>query len=44
MLKNWIEVERWTSDEWLLAIGWWQGAFEIWLGRRIIRFARRAPE
>lgn len=35
---RWLTVERLRSPDFLLALGWWDGAFEIWLGRIVIRF------
>jgi hypothetical protein len=35
---RWLTVERLGGRDWLLALGWWDGAAEIWLGRIVIRF------
>lgn len=38
-LGRFLSLHRWTTDEWALGFGRFDGAFEAHLGRHILRFA-----
>lgn len=35
-----FSVDCWGTAEWKVGFGWWDGAFELYVGRRIICFDR----
>lgn len=36
--ERWFRVDSWGTDDWQIGFGWWEDAFEIYLGKKIIRF------
>ncbi len=39
MLKRWISLESWGTDDWQVGFGRWDEAIEIYVGPWIIRFS-----
>jgi len=34
----WFCVDCWGPGDWQIGFGWWEEAFELYVGKRIIRF------
>lgn len=42
--ERWFRVDCWGTGEWKIGFGWWDQAFELYLGKRIIRFDRHEAD
>lgn len=36
--ERWFRVDFWGTGEWKFGFGWWDKAFEIYVGKRIFCF------
>lgn len=36
--ERWFRVDAWGTAEWKIGFGWWDAAFELYIGKKIIRF------
>ncbi|MFD1342906.1 hypothetical protein [Litorisediminicola beolgyonensis] len=35
-----VHFDQWGTGDWKVGFGWWDGAFELYLGRRILVFSK----